>query len=330
MLRRRTWGSRRPVEKYRDRRRAPDVGSSGESSMIASASAPPALGTTWAGTLGIGVITYNRVSTLTATLEAIDRLTTCDLEIVVADDGSTDGTREACAMWGVPCVSGPNRGPGINKNRALFWLLEETQADVILLLEEDAHPTATGWQWRFVEAALRWGHINWRRSMWEWFDERYRGEGTPARPYWSDCVTGQATASTRWALEAVGFLDTRLAGFGEEHVEWTHRFHKFFEWPRRTLSGWDCPVINAALADVDAGSYYDQAQTIRNQTIHAEISGEAIYRPPWRTNQERDELLAAITGAFASMDSGHAAELQISEQRRQLAAQHAATTGRPG
>jgi len=277
----------------------------------------------------VGIITYNRAAALSSTLAALDALTTCALDVVVADDGSDDGTREVCSMFGAPCVSGPNRGPGINKNRALFWLLEETRADVILLLEEDCRPAALGWQWRFVEGALRWGHVNWRRSMWEWFDERYRGDGTPSRPYWSDCVTGQATASTRAALDAVGYLDTRLQGFGEEHVEWSHRFHKYFEWPRRTLSGWDCPIINAALAEADAGTYYDEAQTLRNQAIHADIAGEAIFRPAWRTTQERDELLDAIDTARGQADTGDAAEAHICQQRRDWAARHQAATGRP-
>jgi len=73
--------------------------------------------------LGIGIITYNRREIVRETVKRVRALTThTPSSIVVADDGSTDGTQFALRVMGAPYVTGRNMGVAWNKNRALYLL----------------------------------------------------------------------------------------------------------------------------------------------------------------------------------------------------------------
>jgi glycosyltransferase involved in cell wall biosynthesis len=67
------------------------------------------------------VPTYNRLELLRRTLESVRRQQFTDFELIVVDDGSTDGTlADLRAMdAGVQVLTQPNRGPGAARNRGL-------------------------------------------------------------------------------------------------------------------------------------------------------------------------------------------------------------------
>lgn len=255
--------------------------------------------------LGIGIITYNRRETLKKCVQGVLEHTRSPYALVVADDGSTDGTADALRALDVEYLTGPNGGAGRNKNRALLALLHLTDCDPIILLEDDCIPSAPGWEARWVEAAARLHHCNVVLPSWEpWFAERRRpgGDGTPGSPYWWEGFTGQCTVSSRWALSRVGFLEPLFQGFGEEHVEWTRRFGRLLGWPaaqewsgQYRWGGYDTPMIDAPdLAFPDAGTFFDAEQTATNQEIHALIKDGPIYRPPARTAGEQEALAASV------------------------------------
>lgn len=89
----------------------------------------------------MGIITYNRLQSLQSCLSTVRRHSE-GYQLVVADDGSTDGTQSWCASQRIPCISGENRGIAANKNRALDALQD---CDVIVLLEDDARIRRSGW-----------------------------------------------------------------------------------------------------------------------------------------------------------------------------------------
>src|SRR5579871_3206051 len=110
--------------------------------------------------LGIGLITYSRLGSLKECLRSIETHTRRPYRLVIADDGSRDGTVEWASRDGYRIITGARRGCAWNKNRALYYLLTQTDCDPILLLEDDTFPSEPGWESRWVEAADRWQHVN--------------------------------------------------------------------------------------------------------------------------------------------------------------------------
>src|ERR1700677_5047299 len=132
-------------------------------------------------TVGIGIITYNRKEILNDT---IDRVRACTRHpgaaLVVADDGSSDGTTAMLREKQVPMIAGVNMGIAWNKNRALFLLSQMLGCDTVILLEDDTQPNRAGWEADWMWASRRWGHIN---LAGDWMSEYFlSGAGTPEDP----------------------------------------------------------------------------------------------------------------------------------------------------
>jgi cellulose synthase/poly-beta-1,6-N-acetylglucosamine synthase-like glycosyltransferase len=66
----------------------------------------------------IVIPTFNRERLIAATLESVLAQTEGDFEVIVVDDGSTDGTEAALAPWRdrLTFVRQPNQGPGPARN----------------------------------------------------------------------------------------------------------------------------------------------------------------------------------------------------------------------
>ena len=109
---------------------------------------------------GIAITTYNRRDLLLRQIELIRRFSIRAPELVVCDDGSTDGTIEAVAALGIPLVRGRNKGVAWNKNRGIFWLTHHGSADAFILMDDDVLPTTHGWETEWAEAAMALGHVN--------------------------------------------------------------------------------------------------------------------------------------------------------------------------
>lgn len=160
-------------------------------------------------TLGIGIVTYNRRDVLLGTLDAVLRHTRAPSRLLVADDGSTDGTVEAVHDLRIPVVTGQNAGVAWNKNRVLFAL---RGCDPIILLEDDTRPSAPGWEAPLADGARRWGHVN---LAGDWFAHAFvSGAGTADDPILARETSGQCSAFSAEALAWVGYLDTRFKGYG--------------------------------------------------------------------------------------------------------------------
>lgn len=174
--------------------------------------------------LGIGITTYNRAGHLAQTLDAVAAFTETPHLLLVADDGSSDGTADLLRERRVAHLAPPNGGVAWNKNRLLYDLAHVEGCDVILLLEDDTRPTRAGWERAWIEAARRHGHMN---LAGDWILTHVTGgAGTPADPYRSPVTSGQCVVFSRAAIEAAGFMDTRFRRYGYEHGEHTERLVK--------------------------------------------------------------------------------------------------------
>jgi len=81
--------------------------------------------------------TYQRRATLARAIESVRAQTRDDWELVIVDDGSTDGTAELVARWADPRVRffrfETNQGPTAAKNRGL----DEARGELIGILDSD-------------------------------------------------------------------------------------------------------------------------------------------------------------------------------------------------
>lgn len=243
--------------------------------------------------IGIGLITYNRIDYLKSCVESIQKFTTIPYYLVIADDGSSDGSIEWCRSQGLTVITGGNRGVVWNKNRALYTLMNHTDAEFLLLIEEDCWATSDVWANQWCEAISRWHHVNFAHSR----ILRSRpqaikgGKGTPEDPYKLSLVTGQCTGCSRHAMNVVGYLDTRFRGYGFGHCEWTQRFL------RANLGGVEVSEddrqsfiylsITGGLAEHDAPTNRNKKQLKRNSIVLQSILTDAIYRHPWQNETEQ-------------------------------------------
>jgi glycosyltransferase involved in cell wall biosynthesis len=237
--------------------------------------------------IGIGIITYNRLASLQACVEAVQTRTQTPFQLVIADDGSADGTVDWARQAGLPLITGANWGPSWNKNRALYFFMARTDCDPVLILEDDTHPAVAGWEQPWCAAARRWHHVNWIAEPRE--GGRPPGSGTAEDPWHSYAFGGQCTAGTREGMRRVGYLDTRFVGFSEEHVEWTHRFRWTYE--DQWGIGWGrLPCLSSGIEVNWTHTWYSDEALRRNQRVIRMLRTAPIYRDPWQNEAEQRRL----------------------------------------
>jgi glycosyltransferase involved in cell wall biosynthesis len=254
--------------------------------------------------LGLGIITYNRKETLQGCLERIRSHTRTPYQLVVADDGSEDGSAEWARSQGIRVVTGRRRGVVWNKNRALAYLQEYTDCDPIMLLEEDTWPTEAGWEEPWVEAALHWGHISFGRLV---PGSLVRGAGTVEDPFLCRQLGGVCLTTSRAALWSVGYFDPRFQGYGFSHAEWTYRFVRLFagRWypPLRGLEDLTCRCLTSGLELIEVETWWNQREVDRNRDIFLQLLGEPIWRPPVREETEL-KILGEELGEALGLPAG--------------------------
>lgn len=249
--------------------------------------------------VGIGVTTFNRAPLLERLIAAIRQFTRRPAIVFVADDGSTDHTASLLDTLDLASLSASNRGIAWNKNRALYYLHTLCRCDVVLLLEDDTFPDAPGWEESFVQAALRWGHINLWPSFWR--AAALSGAGTADDPYVTDMLTGQCSAFSAAALDLVGFMDTRFRRYGFEHVEHTRRMIAsgmggVIDAESRNA----CPLlVTSALTVTEIDKKQDEDALRINLDLYQKMRHEPFYRPAYRTNEEAAILRAEMSALRA-------------------------------
>ncbi len=257
--------------------------------------------------IGIGIVTYNRRDVLAATVEKVRRLTRHpNVELVVADDGSTDGTLAWLRENDVPVVTGVNMGIAWNKNRALYLLSEMLCCETVILLEDDTQPSKPGWEEAWIAAARLWGHVNFAAP---WMKDQFiSGQGTAADPILCEVITAQCAAFSRESLMFGGFYDSRFKGYGHEHVEHTRRLVRVgFGGTDRIVDGKEqmrCKLLHGDLTVVDVPSFIDHAQVERNLEIARPLMTDQTYRAPWRDDSELKQFRAEMRSACDARPNG--------------------------
>lgn len=262
--------------------------------------------------LGIGIITRNRLSVLQRCIGEIARHTSAPYFLMIADDGSTDETVSWGRGQGILVVTGPRRGCAWNKNRALYFLQAYSDCDPILLFEDDTWPIATGWGAEWVAAARRWQHVNYGYG----FDPKNppEGQGTADDPYQCAAFGGHCTITTRRALAEVGFLDSRFVGYGWEHVEWTHRFRLRYNTDWNLPEGM-LPCLDHGVRATWPESSFTEQEVDHNDALYADIRAnpaEPNYRAAWRDDAERLQMQTEVAGGWEASRANRARGTKIS------------------
>ncbi len=250
--------------------------------------------------VGIGVITYNRKDVLAETLARVRAHTRSPCALIVADDGSSDGTPELVRSQKLTLVTGRNMGIAWNKNRALFLLAAIVQSDVVILLEDDSYPTKDGWEQEWIMATQSWGHANLAGA---WFSQSFlKGTGTVDDPVLSKDVTAQCSSFSRTALLYGGYFDSRFHGYGQEHVEHTRRLVRIgYGGTHEEIDGEVRPIyklLKSCIEVTTPRSFSNSADRDRNWLICRELLADQTYRMPWQDDTElaqfREEISAAL------------------------------------
>ena len=258
--------------------------------------------------LGIGVTTFNRCRKLEMCVSRLQEFTSHPFHLAVADDGSTDQTASVCAQREILSVTGKNMGIAWNKNRALFFLHQILECDVIILIEDDCYPNESGWEREWMAGAEKWGHVNFAGK---WFREKIlSGRGRVESPFLSASLSGQCAAFSHRALSVCGYLDSRFKGYGYEHAEHSSRLVRagFGGEMRMTERGEPDPhyyLLAADLTVLSDESYRNEESLAANWTTWTRMYGDPIYRQPWTTKDEfrqfRREMKAAAARANLSL-----------------------------
>lgn len=251
--------------------------------------------------IGIGIITYNRIDYLKKVVDAVIRNTSSPYVLVVADDGSDDGSKEFLNSKSIPMIGGVNRGISWNKNRALFALRNYAGSSTIVLLEDDTLPFQFGWEALWADAVSRFGYATYAHP--KVLDAVMAGSGAPTDPYGCTKITSQCATVSSLALDQVGYFDTRFKGYGIEDGEWSTRLRNCgFGIVRVPDNNGGYIKANAMISGgvytIDADSYRNNDDVARNREVFKLIRNDPIPRDAWRTNEEKELLIKEIEEAI--------------------------------
>jgi glycosyltransferase involved in cell wall biosynthesis len=270
---------------------------------------------------GIAITTFNRRELLLQQIAAIEKFALCEFDLVICDDGSTDGTVEAIREIGYPVVAGRNKGVACNKNRGIFYLTHYSRADSFILMDDDVVPTIYGWDAEWTNAASALGHVNYTHP--DFRPHVLTGSCTSADPGISPLVGGMCMAVSREAVGSVGYMDIRFGRYGHEHTDYSRRY------VRAGYGGFDrhWREKRTLFYVIDTGIRLEQTQSTgspeeadRNSDLLNRLADEPIYRAPWRSDEQRVDFIAELRQAVDAPPIGIAERLGQFDEDLYLAA----------
>lgn len=263
--------------------------------------APPAVPAIAEGAkLGIAITTYNRKELVLALIARLRDLTTTSYALVVCDDGSTDGTKEALRADGVTVIGGTNRGIAWNKNRGLYYLLHVARCDAVVLLDDDVEPETQGWERDWFQGALRFGHVNHAHPSYA--HEVVAGKGTAEEPALARVISGWVLAFSAATLAQIGYFDPRFGRYGHEHSDLSFRAVRAgfggIKIGREPGAQTLFYTVQGGVRGIPMPSSGTPEELEVNARLLAQSGHEPAYRHAWRDDAERVSFIAEIAEAL--------------------------------
>lgn len=183
----------------------------------------------YSGTLSVVIPVFNGASSLADCLHAVFRSAHQPLEVIVADDGSTDASPRIARQFGVKLLeTGERKGPAAARTLAAEHARGEivvfVDADVIL--QEDTLGAFSSLFAADPDLAAAFGSYDdqpaatnfvsqWKNLSHHWFHQQARPE---AQTFWAGCG-----AVRRSIFLGMGGFDTRYRGATIEDIEFGYR-----------------------------------------------------------------------------------------------------------
>jgi GT2 family glycosyltransferase len=192
----------------------------------------------------VAILTYNRVEVLKTLLDGVVEHILPKYPMAIFDDCSNkDGTHDYLRSWtgnkftrnetlmADEYAEGPfttfighrNLGVAKSSNKALWWFMNRTQCDHLILMNDDLHVTGD-----FVADYSQAHHdldIN-LFCLCDFDSETHRGTIVSYRGYLIKILnqlTGIMMSITKKVVEDIGYFDIRFPKFGEEHCDYSYR-----------------------------------------------------------------------------------------------------------
>ncbi|HET6812343.1 MAG TPA: glycosyltransferase [Acidimicrobiales bacterium] len=253
--------------------------------------------------VSVVVATHERRALLGRLVAALEAQTWPDLEIVIVDDGSTDGTwdelgRLAAAVTRPVRVLREDRAGGPARARNRGW--REARGSIVAFTDDDCVP-APGWVEALV-APIVAGRAELAQGVTEPPREQWEGSGPFAR--------------TMWVLDEDGFYATCNMAYRRDVLEEARGFDERFGRPfgEDTDLAWRAIEAGARTAFVDDAVVYHEVwpsswpahvrDRVRREAIvlaareHPQIRAR-FWRPRWYQGSHPRAVLAAAGGIVA-------------------------------
>ena len=95
--------------------------------------------------LFVGILTYNRLESLKKLVGSLKTFTAVPYELVVSVSDSSDGTITWCMENKIRVIISENKGIAFGKNLLLYYFLNKSTCDQIVLMEYDCRVCEVGW-----------------------------------------------------------------------------------------------------------------------------------------------------------------------------------------
>jgi glycosyltransferase involved in cell wall biosynthesis len=173
----------------------------------------------------LAITTFNRIHYLKQTIESWNATKNKDWIVVVADDGSTDGTLKYLKSINCDIIINNRRGIHHQTN-SIFKYCENLDFEIGFKIDDDLLFKKSGWDDLYCESSKTFDHLVFHDPLWKRVKHKKEPiilDNLECKAHWDD-TQGALWTFTPKVIATVGYFDLKnfgLCGFG--HRDYTFR-----------------------------------------------------------------------------------------------------------